>query len=142
MRGDKFGQPRVHPLRLVDRQKLAGDQLGTRRIDTVTPDESRNRRIPPADLARFIQLEGSRCRGHEGAHPGLDLVGKAAARGGKDRRLLVTLTKGGAKHETVQDADFLTFDQNGTVTFYRGHEIPCFLQLSAQMRSTPVDEPL
>ena len=142
MRGDKFGQPRVHPLRLVDRQELAGDQFRTRRIDTVTPDEARNRRIPPADLACFIQLEGSHCRGHEGANAGFDFVGKATARGGKDRRLLVTLTKSGTKHETVQDADFLTFDQNGTVTFYRGHEIPCFLQLSAQMRGAPVDEPL
>ena len=142
MFGDEFGQSGVQPLCLVNRQQLAGDQVRARCVEPVTLDQTGHNGVAPPDPPLFIKFEGGRRRGGEGTHTRLNLVRKPAPRRRQDGCLLVTLAQGRAEHESFQITDFLTFDQNGSVTFHRGHEIPCFLQFPAQMRSAPVDEPL
>ena len=142
MLGDKFGQSGVQPLCLVNRQQFAGDQVRAGCVKPVTLDQTGHNGVAPTDPPLFIKFEGCRRRCGEGPHTRLDLVGKPAPRRRQDGCLLLTLAQGRAENKPFQMTDFLTFDQNGTVTFHRGHEIPCFLQFPAQMRSAPVDEPL
>ncbi len=139
---DEFRQSGVQPLCLVNRQQFTGDQVRARCVEPVTLDQTGHNGVAPTDPPRFIKFEGGRRRCGEGPHTRLDLVGEPAPRRREDGCLLVTLVQGGAENEPFQMTDFLALDQNGTVTFHRGHEIPCFLQFPAQMRSAPVDKPL
>ena len=141
MLGDEFRQARIQPLCLVDREQIAADKVRTRGVETVAANQPRHHRVTPADLTLFIQPERRRRRRGERPHTGFDLFGKTAPCRRQNGGFFVAFGQRRPKDKAVKNADLLAFDQHRTVTFHRGHQIPCFLQLAAQMCGAPVNEP-
>ncbi len=140
MFGNKFGKASGHALALVNRQQIAGNQLGPGGVKLVTLYKTRNLGLAPGDHTIIPQLEGRRCRCGKGADPVFNLVWKATAGCRQNGCLLVTFIQGRLEYKSVEDTNFLTLDENCPVILHRRHKISCFLQLATQMRSAAVNK--